>query len=137
METSSGKRPCAPPRLCCGVAAAAVGSWKEREQQPLFGGVLALAYGSFSDLCGASFPYFREGKASVRGSGDADSSYSEKREGRFVQHSTYVICAIEKGLGKHWLFSILQIELYNGVRMLNYSDVSARFAEDIIRLKPL
>lgn len=76
-----------------------MGSWKEGEQQPLFGVVLAFGVGSFADFCGASFLYFPEGKAAVRGSGDADSSYSEKREGRLIQHSTYVICPVEKRIG--------------------------------------
>lgn len=51
--------------------------------------------------------------------------------------STYVVRAVKKGLGNHWLFSILHVQLYNGIRTLNYSDVTVRFAEDIIRLKLL
>lgn len=77
-----------------------MGSWKEGEQQPPFGDVLALALGSFADFCGAGFLYFRGAEAAVGGSGDADSSYTEKREDRFVQHSTHVVCAVEKRIGK-------------------------------------
>ena len=44
----------------------------------LFSNVLALALGSFADLCGASFPYFQEGRTALTRSGNADSSHSEK-----------------------------------------------------------
>lgn len=66
----------------------------------LFGGALALALGSSADLCGARFPYFQEGRTVLAGSGNADSSHSEKREGRLVQHSMYVIRVVEKRIGK-------------------------------------
>lgn len=103
----------------------------------LFGSALALALRSSADLCGARFPYFQEGRTALAGSGNANSSRSEKREGRFVQHGTYAIRAVKKGLGNRWLFSVLHIQLYDGIRMLNYSDVTVCCAEDIIRLKSL
>jgi len=54
-----------------------------------------------------------------------------------VRHSVYAIIAVKKGLGNHWLFSILHIRLCNGIRMLSCSDVTVRSAEGIIRFKSL
>lgn len=102
----------------------------------LFGSALALALGSSADLCGARFSYFQEGRTALAGSGNANSSHSEKQEGRLAQHVCDP-CRGKKGLGNHWLFSVLHIQLYDGIRMLNYSDVTVRCAGDIIRLKSL
>lgn len=134
------QRPCAPAQLCGGVSGAVVGSWKGRNSSfwhaARCSDALALAVGSFTGLCGAAFPGFQEGRRALTGSGKADSSHSEKWEGGFIQHSTYEICAVKKGLGNQRLFSILHILLSNGAGMLNYI-VSCNCSEDIIRLKSL
>lgn len=63
-----------------------------------FSHVPALALGGFAALCGASFPYFQEGRTGIAGSGNANDLCSEEGEGWFIQYVCDGCC--QKSIGE-------------------------------------